>query len=270
VIGFAVDQTDLTALVARMEHQIAAQAARIARLEAQLAASAPTHGDTEDGPVDGHSRRLLHVGCGKKRLAHLPVYFHSGWTETRLDIDAAVGPDITASITDLSAIPSGSFDALWSSHNIEHLHHHEARVAVSEFRRVLAPAGWVVVTCPDLGATMKHAVDHGLDTPIYESPHGPITPRDILFGHQASIAGGNAFMAHRNGYDLASLGALFSKAGFRKYYAVRQRFSLWIIAGAFETAASAKSLLAEILKSGRTAPETPVPDPAAEEPPSAP
>ena len=48
------------------------------------------------------------------------------WQEVRLDISEQVAPDIIGTITDMEAVADGSMDALWSSHNIEHVFPHEA------------------------------------------------------------------------------------------------------------------------------------------------
>lgn len=192
-------------------------------------------------------RHLLHVGCGPKRLEHLPGYFHDGWGETRLDIDPGVSPDVVASITDLRGVEDGSVDALWSSHNIEHLFHHEVRLAARAMRPVLRDDGWAVVTCPDAKTAMRHALRHGMDSVLYTSPMGPISPRDVLFGHQKSIRNGNAFMAHRTAFDLGSLVKSFEGCGFRKLYGERRGNFLWMIAGQFGTTEAARQRLHAVI-----------------------
>ena len=68
---------------------------------------------------------LLHVGCGGKRKAQTTRGFDTdAWLEWRLDIDPAVQPDILGSMTDLSALSDACVDAIFSSHNIEHLYPH--------------------------------------------------------------------------------------------------------------------------------------------------
>jgi len=59
-------------------------------------------------------------------------------------------PDIVCSITDMSPVAADSVDAVWSSHNLEHLQRHEVPVALAEFLRVLKPAGLLLLTLPDL------------------------------------------------------------------------------------------------------------------------
>ena len=43
-----------------------------------------------------------------------------------------------------------ALDAVWSSHNLEHLYAHQVAVALGEFHRVLKPDGFALITLPDL------------------------------------------------------------------------------------------------------------------------
>ncbi len=174
-------------------------------------------------------RTLLHVGCGQKRLQDLPDHF-ADWREVRYDIDEGCKPDIQGDITDLSEIEDESVDGIWSSHNIEHLFAHEAPSAIGEFQRVLNDDGFLIITCPDLKSACRVAGEKGLDATLYTSRMGPITPRDVLFGHQRSIRSGGHYMAHKNGFDLQSLNALLGKGGFKKVYGERKGYELWFIA----------------------------------------
>ena len=66
-----------------------------------------------------------------------------------MDIDPRNAPDYVASICDMSGvIEDGSFDAIWSSHCIEHLHDHEVLPALREFKRILKEDGFAIVACP--------------------------------------------------------------------------------------------------------------------------
>ena len=147
-------------------------------------------------------RRVLHVGCGAADPRKLPAEWFPAdtWAEVRLDIDASVAPDIIASITDMTPVPTGSMDAVWSSHNVEHLYPHEVPLALAEFRRVLAPGGFLLITLPDLQQVAELVAQDRLTEAAYVSPAGPITPLDMLYGHRASLAQGNAFMGHRGGF----------------------------------------------------------------------
>ncbi|ADI29377.1 tetratricopeptide repeat protein [Methylotenera versatilis] len=168
-------------------------------------------------------KTFLHVGCG-------PVYFdpishkstrpkgfsHDDWNELRLDINPDVNPDVVGTMTDMSAVASGSVDAIYSSHNIEHLYPHEVPIALSEFKRVLRSDGFVVITCPDLKSVCALVVEDKLTEPAYISPAGPIAPIDILYGHRPPMSQGNLYMSHRCGFTLNVLLATLEAAGFTK------------------------------------------------------
>ncbi|MFT7286673.1 MAG: putative SAM-dependent methyltransferase [Halieaceae bacterium] len=159
--------------------------------------------------------RLLHVGCGPKRKDRTtPGFNNDGWEETRLDIDPAVQPDVTGTMTDMSAVEKGSMDAVFSSHNIEHLYPHEVPVALAEFHRVLNAQGIVVITCPDIQSVAVLVADDKLTEPAYQSAAGPISPIDMMYGHRAAMARGNLFMAHRCAFTRRVLEGTLRVAGF--------------------------------------------------------
>jgi SAM-dependent methyltransferase len=176
---------------------------------------------------------FLHVGCGPLGKARTtPEFAGPAWTEVRLDIDPSVRPDIVASMTDMSAVPDASMDALYSSHNIEHLYPTEVSTALREFARVLKPDGVAVITCPDLQSVAAVVAQGKLLEPLYQSSAGPIAPIDILFGHRAAMAKGNLFMAHRTGFTHHTLWRQLTEAGFVSVI-VRQRanrYDLWAAA----------------------------------------
>ena len=99
----------------------------------------------------------------------------------------------------------GRCDALFSSHNIEHLYAHEVPLALREFRRVLKPEGFVVITCPDLQSICAEVAEDRLTQTAYQSPAGPIAPIDMLYGLRSALARGNLYMAHRSGFTLKVL-----------------------------------------------------------------
>lgn len=177
-------------------------------------------------------RQLLHVGCGQFRPERLPSCFQTAqWQEIRFDLDPQVKPDIIGSITDLNAIKSGSMDAIWSSHNLEHLNSYEVPLALAEFKRVLKPNGFALISVPNLRAVARHIVNDQLLTALYQSASGPITALDVVFGHQASQAGGNHFMAHRTGFTSSTLGQSLLDAGFDEVRVHEgQNWDLWAIA----------------------------------------
>lgn len=177
-------------------------------------------------------RRVLNAGSGSPgpRSLH-PCFAGDGWHEVRLDIDPRVGPDVVGSVTDLRPhFDAGTFDAIWSSHNVEHLYAHEVPLAFAEFRRVLKPDGFALITCPDLEAVAAALLAHGPAHVAYEAPAGPITVQDMMFGHGASIASGFTFMAHHNGFTQERLGAVAIAAGFTEVRVGRgAAYDLWAL-----------------------------------------
>lgn len=178
-------------------------------------------------------KKVLHVGCGVKNPAKLPKKFHDPeWQEIRFDIDPNVLPDITGTITDMNAVENESVDAVYSSHNIEHLYPHEVPLALKEFLRALKNNGFAIITCPDLQSVCELVANDKLLEPAYISPAGPISPIDILYGHRPSLARGNLFMAHRCGFTLKALANTLIQVGFKKVYGLRDKksFALWALA----------------------------------------
>ena len=123
---------------------------------------------------------FLHVGCGGASKKHLKGFNSDEWKEIRFDIDKKVNPDIVGTLTDMSLVESSSVDAIYSSHNIEHIYPHEIPRALKEFHRVLKPEGIVVITCPDLQTVCEAVAKDKLVEPLYVSPAGPISAIDIL------------------------------------------------------------------------------------------
>lgn len=161
------------------------------------------------------SKSLLHVGCGYYKPGKLPRTFAGPeWREIRFDIDPAVKPDIIGTVTDMSNVEAQSVDAVWSSHNIEHVFAHEVQQVLGEFMRVLKPGGVVAITCPDLQAIAANIATGDLTAAVYMSPSGPVTSLDILFGHGPSIAAGQVYMAHKTGFTRQTLEQAVRQAGF--------------------------------------------------------
>lgn len=171
---------------------------------------------------------VLNVGCGYPTSQGLHRAFKGpGWRELRLDINPAVNPDILCSMTDMHPVATGSVDAIWSSHNLEHLHRHEVPVALAEFRRVLRPGGQMLLTLPDLQRIAELVAADGLEDAAYSSPAGPITALDMIYGHTPSLARGNRHMAHKTGFTARTLTQLLTEAGFTGVALQREGFALW-------------------------------------------
>ena len=177
-------------------------------------------------------KKVLHVGCG----AHTPDKLHEtfrspDWQEVRLDINPKVQPDIIASMTDMGVIADASFEALYSSHNLEHLYPHEVPLALAEFRRVLKPYGFALITVPDLRQVAEHIAADKADDPILMTNKGPITPLDVLYGFRPFLASGNVYMAHKFGFTASTLRRFLEDAGFSSVEVDGDgQFNLWATA----------------------------------------
>ncbi len=177
--------------------------------------------------------RWLNVGSGPRGSGLRPPGLQGpDWQEVRLDADPAVQPDVLAPANDLSALPSGQMDAVFSSHCIEHLYLDQAVPALQEWRRVLKPEGWLLLVCPDLQAAAEMVAQDKL----FDVAYAGIRPYDIIFSHQGLVAQGRAqghtFMEHKSGYTLSTLLQLVGQAGFAVHAGMRlrQRFELWVLA----------------------------------------
>lgn len=179
-------------------------------------------------------KKFLHIGCGSKNKNQTTKTFALEiWDEIRFDIDSSVDPDIVGTMLDMTRVDSNSVDGVFSSHNIEHLYAHQIPEAIREFIRVLKKDGVLVVTCPDLQSVCALVAEDKLLEAAYDSPAGPVTPFDILYGHRPVIANGNYFMAHRCGFTETALRTTLKHHGFMSVATARRvapYFDLWAVA----------------------------------------
>jgi SAM-dependent methyltransferase len=176
---------------------------------------------------------LLHVGCGRKGSAPVADELQTPeWHEVRFDIDPEVEPDIIGTIVDMSGVDSMSVDAIWCAHNLEHIFAHEVPQTLREFYRVLRPGGVAHIQVPDISVPARAIAKGRLESVLYESPAGPVTARDMIFGFGPAIERGEHFMAHRTGFTRDSLAKKLSAAGFSDVRVVaRPDLALWATAG---------------------------------------
>lgn len=137
-----------------------------------------------------------------------------------------VHPDIICSITDVMPIATGSVDAVWSWHNLEHLQRRDVPLALREFFTVLKPRDLLLLELPRLRQVAQLAVENRLEDRAYNSSSGPITPLDMIFGHSASLARGNSFMAHRTGFTARHCKGYLSKPASPRSACVRAPHSI--------------------------------------------
>ncbi len=178
-------------------------------------------------------RKVLNVGGNSKDIPLPPQY--QGWEHILLDIDPRGKPDIVCDARELSRLPRSEYDAVYCSHNLEHYYRHDVTKVIRGIFHVLKEDGFAHVRVPDIGELIQTVVRQGMDIDdfLYQSPAGPITVRDVLYGYGLEIErSGNDFFAHKTGFTRKSLIAILSGCGFP--YVFTGTGNLEIIAFAFK------------------------------------
>ena len=99
----------------------------------------------------------------------------------------------------------------------EHYYRHDAVKVLAGFVHVLKADGFAFIRVPDLGELMRTVVEKNLDIDdfLYQSPAGPITVRDVIYGYGVEVErSGNDFFAHKTGFTQKSLMSILKTAGF--------------------------------------------------------
>jgi SAM-dependent methyltransferase len=160
-------------------------------------------------------RKVLNVGGNNKEIP-LPAAY-TGWEHVLLDIDPKGNPDVVCDARELPNLTGAAYDSVYCSHNLEHYYHHDAVKVLAGFVHVLKEDGFTFIRVPDMGELMRTVVEKSLDIDdlLYQSPAGPITVRDIIYGYGAEIErSGSDFYAHKTGFTQKSLTQLLLAAGF--------------------------------------------------------
>lgn len=192
----------------------------------------------------------MNVGGGTKAIP-IPQHYN-GWEHVLLDIDPAGKPDIICDARELSKLSAGVYDAIYCSHNLEHYWRHDLPKVLLGFAHVLKQDGFVEIDVPDLKSVFEKMVAHhmDLDDALYESPSGPITIKDIIFGYGKQIAAsGQDFYAHKNGFTAKSLARSLFLYGFKQIYLHVSGYAIHAMAFRAEPTPEQQSLLQIKVKS---------------------
>ncbi len=168
--------------------------------------------DTPDLHQQNRAKLLVNLGSGPKG-GWLPAMF-AGWRELRVDSNPMAAPDLLADVTDLSAIESGSADAVWLAHCLEHLYLHQVGQAIAEAHRILADDGFLCLIVPDLQALAEYIASDRLHEIAHQSPAGTVTVHDMVFGFGPYLANGQISAAHRCGFTPTLLVRKIQEAPF--------------------------------------------------------
>jgi len=188
-------------------------------------------------------KKVLNIGGNTKRIA-LPAQY-AGFRHILLDIDPKGRPDIVCDARDLSALDAQQFEAVYCSHNLEHYYRHDVPRVLAGVRHVLKEDGFVQIRVPDLQEVMQATLARNLDVEdtLYESPAGPISVLDVLYGYGAEIErSGQDFFAHKTGFTKTSLSQALHRAGFARVFALRGNLEINALAFKTQPDALARSL----------------------------
>jgi SAM-dependent methyltransferase len=164
-------------------------------------------------------KKVLNVGGNNKAIPLPPQY--AGFQHVLLDIDPKGSPDILCDARRLAGLEASQFDAVYCSHNLEHYYRHDAQAILVGFLHVLKMGGFAHIRVPDLHEVMRVTIERGLDIEdvLYQSPEGPITVLDVLYGYGVEIErSGQDFYAHKTGFTQESLLKALQAAGFSRAY----------------------------------------------------
>jgi SAM-dependent methyltransferase len=172
-------------------------------------------GEIQLGSGTDSRNSVLNVGGGNKTI-QIPEHYQN-WRHLLLDIDPGGDADIVMDARKLKTLPMGQFDAVYCSHNLEHYFRHDVASVLSGFFHVLKPDGFAEIHVPNMRNVLKRFVETGMeiDDILYESPSGPISVLDVIYGWGKQIEStGVDFYAHKTGFTETSLMAALNAAGF--------------------------------------------------------
>lgn len=211
---------------------------RLFRSQPRTTNTGPMRTDAKQSP-----RLFLNVGGGDKSIP-VPPHFN-GWSQHLLDIAERPGVDVVCDARSLGSFPQSRYDAIYCSHNLEHYYRHDVAVVLRGFAHVLKPDGFAEIRVPDVPALMRHVLDAGgdLDAAAYDSPSGPISAHDMLWGYGPELEqSGRDFYAHKCGFTRDSLARALNAAGFEQVFEVPALSAMEVHVIAFRQAPTAGQL----------------------------
>lgn len=176
-------------------------------------------------------KKVLNVGGGVKGV--LPERFRD-YKQVVLDIDPLVRPDICCDAMEMKRfIGRNTYDAVYSSHNLEHFYAHQVPVILGNMNYVLKSGGFVEIRVPDIITALKDMELRGLDLEdtLYMAPCGPIATLDMIYGYRKQIAAsGQPFYAHKTAFTPKSMFRLLKETGFINAEIVQASLELQVLA----------------------------------------
>lgn len=148
-----------------------------------------------NAPAAGTTGLKLHLGCGPDK--------REGWVN--VDVNEQFAPDLVADAHSLPTLPDGSCAAIEACHLFEHLTPTQAKAALTEWRRLLAPGGELLLELPDLDRCIAL-----IGTEMNGYDLGMIS----LFGYPPEVDAEGAPQLHKWGWTPTTLRAAMLAAGF--------------------------------------------------------
>lgn len=176
-------------------------------------------------------QKFLHAACGNNNKSRTTREFDQGdWEEVRLDPNPEVKPDVVGTLLDMPSVKDASFDAVFTAHSLERLYPHEVGKALANIVRVLKSDGYLIVSTADIQSACALVAEDKLLEPAYESPAGPVSPLDILYGFRPALAAGFTQHACKCGFTSRALMGTLAQAGFGSMWAARNPESFTLVA----------------------------------------
>lgn len=183
--------------------------------------------------ADGVKRKVLCIGFHSMSANRVHGYFREGWEIVRMDSDASLNPNIVGSLNELAHIPSGSFDAVWCPHLLEHFYVHQIGAGLREIFRILSNEGLVFMSLADIELAAAYIANGKPEEEIYSSPAGPICALDMFYGFHKYISKGSLHANHRFGFTGETIGLALRSCGFTNIHIQRHSAEIIVIARKF-------------------------------------
>lgn len=186
-------------------------------------------------------KSVLNVGGNNKQIP-IPGYF-AGWQHDLLDIDPRGEPDLVCDARELTGLTGGVYDAVYCSHNLEHYYRHDGLNVIRGFHHMLNETGFAEIRVPDIAQVIAAVREREmeLDDVLYQSPAGPISAHDVVYGLQKEIQeSGQDFYAHKTGFTPKSLGKILLDGGFPLVFLSTEQQALAVHALAFKAEPTAE------------------------------
>ncbi len=181
--------------------------------------------------ANGEARKVLFLGHASAHPQRLHSYFkQDGWAVTSMDSEPSLNPDIKGTLTELSTLSSGAYDAIWAQHLLQQFYMHQIGNGLREMFRIIKDGGFVFLSIPDAQLAASFLANNKYDTAIYTSPAGPINAMDILFGYHKFLTSGATHQGHKFAFTAESIGLAMRACGFTNVQ-VQSQYAEIIVVG---------------------------------------